>query len=234
MKWILVTGSAKRLGADICLKLAEQKQAVVIHYRTSKKEALETAEKCRLLAAQAEVIQGDFSSQSTLDAFIDEYLKRFPDTKGLVNNVGNYLIKTASNTSLTEWHDLFQTNLTTPFTLIKALAPSIKQAAGSIVNLGRSGAALSSTYSPIYNLTKTALETLTQSFALEFAPHKVNVNMVSPGYLVNSVDMQPFEKFPMKRPGHLSEVSHLVAFLMRPENQYITGQNIEVAGAFRA
>lgn len=230
MQWILVTGGAKRLGAAVCLKLAEQGHAVAIHYHTSKHEALHVAEKCRRLGAQAEVIQGDFSSQAAVESFIQAYLTRFPDTKGLVNNVGNYLIKSTLNTSITEWLALLQTNLTAPFCLIKALAPSIQQTAGSIVNIGKVGLALGSAHSSCYNLTKASLWNLTKNLARELAPSCVRVNMVSPGYLDDSVDMPPLEKLPMKRPGHHAEVAHVVAFLMQPESSYITGQNIEVAG----
>lgn len=232
MGWILVTGAAKRLGAEICRKLAQQKRAVVIHYKTSHEEALQTAETCRRLGGQAEVIQGDFSSTESLQEFISNYQQRFLDTEGLVNNVGNYLIKSALDTSLQEWNALFLTNLTVPFLITRELMPSIKKHQGAIINIGTAGTLSfsSNSYSSIYHLTKTSLWMLTKNLAKELAPDLVRVNMVSPGQLDNSIDPLHYSKLPMKRYGFPSEVAEAVSFLMKKENSYITGQNIEVTG----
>ena len=75
---------------------------------------------------------------------------------------------------------------------------------------------------------------LTKTLAKELAPYKVRVNMVSPGLLENAVDLaENLPKMPMKRAGKLDEVAKAVAFLLDPSNEYITGQNLEVAGAAR-
>ncbi|MBS4168924.1 SDR family oxidoreductase [Parachlamydia sp. AcF125] len=232
MSWILVTGAAKGLGAEICHQLAKEGHSVVIHYRTSRDGALQTAERCKQLGGKAEVIQGDFSSDQSLREFIHNYQQRFPHTEGLVNNVGNYLVKPALSTSLQEWNDLFQTNLTAPFFLIHELIPSLKKHQGSIVNIGSAGthAFLSNSYSSIYHLTKTSLWMLTKNLAKELASDLVRVNMVSPGQLENSVDPLHYSRLPMKRYGTLAEVAAVVTFLMHKQNSYITGQNIEVTG----
>lgn len=226
MGWVLVTGGAKRLGAEICLKLAAEGHSVVIHYNQSRQEAVELANKCK----GAEIIQGDFSTMHSFQTFVQNYLTRFPATSGLVNNVGIYLVKSALNTAFNEWENLLHINLTVPFLLCKELAPAIQQNQGSIVNIGKVGIFSGSVYSPIYNLTKASLLQLTKSLAREMAPFSVNVNMVSPGHLENSIDLPPLDTLPMKRAGKLSEAANVVAFLMQKENRYVTGQNIEVAG----
>lgn len=226
MGWVLVTGGAKRLGAEICLQLASEGHRLVIHYCTSHREALMLADKCK----GSEIIQGDFSTPESFQTFMHNYQKRFSDTSGLINNVGIYLIKSALNTTLDEWKSLMHVNLTVPFLLCKELAPSIQQQQGSIINIGKVNAFSGSIYSPIYNLTKASLYTLTKSLAREMAPFSVNVNMVSPGYLENSIDSPAPQTIPMQRAGKYAEVASLVAFLLENKNHYITGQNIEVAG----
>lgn len=233
MEWILITGGAKRLGAELCLALAGQGQAVVVHYNKSAKEAKEVVNRCRLLGGQAECLQGDFSTTKGVEQFIENYLKQFPATKTLINNVGNYLIESITQTQTDEWMNLFQTNLHAPFILSQALSNSLIASQGQIINLGVSGvkSISANTYASAYYLTKLSLWGLTLSFAKELACKKVCVNMVSPGYLENSIDFpKNSQDFPMQRAGTCSEVVRVVLFLLDPVNHYITGQNIEVAG----
>lgn len=236
MVFVLVTGGAKGLGAEICRHLASQGHNVLIHYKTSEEQALQVAQKCRSFGVKAEVIQGDFSSHLNLHAFIEHLLKFYPEIKCLVNNVGNYLIKKCTETTEAEYRALFQTNFFAAIELIQALLPSITLKKGCIINLGVAGlnAIRGDIYSPFYSMTKECLFTLTKSLAKELAPKSVTVNMVSPGYLENAVDLplNP-ENFPMGRPGFFYEVARTIGFLMDKESSYVTGQNIEVAGAVR-
>lgn len=231
MKWILVTGGAKRLGAAISLSLAKQGHSILVHYRNSQHEAEAISAKCRKLGVDAEIIYGDFSSLESTQAFINTCLKQFSEVKTLINNVGNYLVKSAEATTPKEWNDLYQTNVHTPFALCHAFLPSLKACQGHIINIGVAGA--SNIHADIkrtaYMATKMSLLMLTKSLARELAPSQVKVNMVSPGYLENSVDLKE-AKVPMQRPAALEEVIHVISFLLDEKNGYITGQNIELGG----
>ena len=72
MAWTLVTGGAKRLGAEICRTLAKEGYPILVHYRSSKDEADTVVKDCRRLGVQAEAIQGDFSSPKATDEFIQD------------------------------------------------------------------------------------------------------------------------------------------------------------------
>lgn len=223
MGWTLVTGGAKGLGAEICRKLIKEGHKVVVHYRTSQKEAAELA-----ASSGCELIQGDFSTGEGVAQFIHDYCTRFANTRYLVNNVGNYLIKPSSETTVEELSMLFQTNLFAPFALTQALLPSLK----SIVNIGAAGLnSRADAYSTAYTMTKSGLLQWTRSLAKELAPSLISVNMVSPGYIEESIDLP--EHFPMSRPVTRAEVAGVVAFLLDEQNRYITGQNIEIAGGVR-
>ncbi len=227
---ILITGAAKGLGRAIALTLARQGHSVIIHYRKSLREAESVAEECRQLGVEAVIFQGDFSSESTTRDFIERYVTAGFSTKGLVNNVGEYFTRNLEETPQSKWRELFESNLHTPYALISALLPSLKKEKGRIVNIGTSGlhGMRVNAFAPAYQMTKMALYHLTTAFAKELAPDGITVNMVSPGYLENSVDKPP--KFPMGRPATLSETAHIVASFFEKESAYITGQNIEVAG----
>ncbi len=227
--WTLVTGAARGLGAEICLTLAKAGQPLVIHYNLSQREAEDVAGRCRAWGVEAETLQGDFSTIEGVKLFAERYLAQFPHTKALVNNVGPFLIKSALDTSSTELSTLLQTNVQAPFALIKSLSESLKKQQGAIVNIGVAGLYHADTFCSGYSAAKASLYSLTKALARELAPFDVSVNMVSPGYLENSVTLP--EEFPMKRPATLAEVASLVAYLL--ENRYITGQNIEIAGGVR-
>ena len=234
-KWTLVTGGGKRLGAELCMTLAGQGHNLVVHYHTSQAEALKVVSACRELGVKAEALRGDFSSQESTQKFIEAYLERFGETAHLINNVGNYLIKSALNMPIKEWYALFQTNLHAPFALIQALIPSLKRERGCIINIGIAGMEHlpADTYATAYSITKASLLMLTKSLAKELAPDHIRVNMVSPGYIDNAVDLPDPSRLPMKRAATTQDVARAVEFLMDPKNGYITGQNIEVAGGVR-
>lgn len=232
-KWILVTGGAKGLGKEIAITLAEGGASVVIQYNKSCSEAEQLQVELNAKGFAIEIIQGSFDTEAETNDFIHRYSKNFPDTKHLVNNVGNYLIKPLIATTYWEMAALFQTNLYAPFLLIQGLLGAIEKNRGSIVNIGMSGLGMlkGDLNAAVYTMTKIALLSMTKSLARELAPRHVRVNMVSPGQLENAVDLPTtYEKFPMKRPGKLGEVANVVAFLLSDENEYITGQNIDVAG----
>lgn len=227
--WTLVTGGTKNLGAALCVALAEKGRNIVIHYRSSQSDALDIASRCRAFGSKAEVLQGDFSSVNGVEEFLARYLEKFSETEALINNVGNYWIGSALQTSKEEWMRLFQVNLHTPFMLAQAFTPSLIRNTGQIINIGTSGLhrQVANTYATAYHLSKRGLWDLTLSLARELASQGVRVNMVSPGQLETSVD---HPKIPMGRPASFLEVCRVVSFLLEPGSTYITGQNIEVAG----
>ncbi len=169
------------------------------HYRTTKPEG-------------ENALYGDFSTIQGTEEFIQSYLSRYKETDILINNVGSYFIAPASLTPSEVCHELFQTNLHAPLALIQALKPK------QIINIGVSGSHLphANTYATLYGMAKLSLYMLTKSLAKE----GMHINMVSPGHMENSIDLQdkPFVTF--------GEVAEAIEFLLN--NPSITGQNIEV------
>lgn len=227
MSWILVTGGARGLGACVVKTLQSKGHQVVVHYRDSEKEAKELSEF---------TIHGNFSTAEGVERFLGEYRERFSATKGLVWNVGNYLRRSALDTSEEQWQQLFQENVHAAFALCRGLMDQLIAQKGSIITVGVAGIErrFADVYSTAYTITKGALLMLTKSLALEVASKGVRVNMVSPGWLENSETLpSSLQKIPMGRLGELEEVARLVDFLMDENNAYMTGQNIEVAGGVR-
>lgn len=234
MKPILITGGAQGLGAEIAIQLAEQGHSVVVQFRESEQEAKRVIAKCRSYGVEAESIYGDFSTESSLNTFIAAYTTSFPSSRGLVNNVGNFLLVPLTETTQDDWRSLFQTNFFASVFLTQALLPQLIREKGRVVNIGVTGLypLRALTKATAYSASKSALWFYTLSLAKEVASQNVTVNMVSPGFMENAVDLKDPQLLPMKRAAELKEVARVVAFLFEPESSYVTGQNIEVSGGF--
>ncbi|KAF3362335.1 putative 3-ketoacyl-acyl carrier protein reductase, fabG [Chlamydiales bacterium STE3] len=236
MKWTLVTGGAKGLGRNTALTLAKLGHSVVIQYRHHAAEAEEVIKQCRIYGVNAEAVCTNFRTFLDIESFIQVVLERFPEIQHLVNNVGSYSIGSALTTPLDKWEEIFMTNLHLPFLLSKAFSPSIIRNEGTITMIGVAGLQnlRADTYASAYASAKTALLQLTRTLAKELIAHQVRVNMVSPGYLENAIDLpSDLSKIPLGKPTTLEEVSQMIAFLMDDKNRSITGQNIEIAGGIR-
>jgi NAD(P)-dependent dehydrogenase (short-subunit alcohol dehydrogenase family) len=231
--WLLITGAAKGLGAAMAIALAKKGYNPVIHYRNSQEEALKISRYCQSFGVKSQIIQGNFESEADLDQFLTEYQARFPVTCGLINNASIYLTTSALNTSYQDWYKIFQVNLHSAFKISQAIIPILSEQQGQILNIGVAGLKreIAHLYASAYRMSKRALFDLTISFAKELACKGVRVNMVSPGQMINSTDLAlNFHQLPMQRPANFDEVCRIVTFLFDPASNYITGQNIEIAG----
>lgn len=92
-----------------------------------------------------------------------------------------------------------------------------------------------------YNASKSALNGMIKSFALELAPRGIVVNSISPGFIETSLTfknntMQTVDKIvsniPLGRLGQPDEIAYYVKFLCSSHNTYLTGQNIIVDGGY--
>lgn len=228
-KWTLITGGARNVGSEMAIHLAEEGHNILVHYNTSEASAQQVVKECRERGVKAEMIQGDFSTKKGVELFIHQLLTRFPDIQVLINNVGNYLYRSALYTDVGEWEEMFQSNLFVPIALIQALIPSIKAHEGSIINMGASGLFLKANFAnTAYFAAKASLLILTKTLAKELAPFGVTVNMVSPGVIESSI--QKVANVPMGRDAHFRDLTNVIIFLLKESSRYITGQNIEVAG----
>ncbi|MDD9898354.1 MAG: SDR family oxidoreductase [Candidatus Melainabacteria bacterium] len=150
----------------------------------------------------------------------------------VVNNLGNFVLKSIDDMDFDEWQDMLSTNLSAAWYLSKLALPQLRQSKGSIINIGFAGleSNIPSERIIAYQSCKAGLLTMTRGLAKTEAEYGVRVNMVSPGTMDNSVEHKAMDKIPMDRLASLDEVVDTVCFLIKSD--YITGQNIEVAGGW--
>lgn len=131
----------------------------------------------------------DLTKVENCQRLVKDVITKYGQLDLLVNNVGNYINKNISELSFEEWHELFDSNLNASFYLSQLALPELRKSNGCIVNIGLVDIESLETTANVgaYQAAKTAL--LVYSKALNQAEDKVSVQVYSPGYLENSVDL---------------------------------------------
>ena len=240
LKTALVTGSARRLGREIALRLAGQGYYTFVHYLGSKREATAVLRQIEKAGGRGALVRGDLGDAVEVESLaldVRAGLKQIGSRKldVLVNNVGVYKTGPLLEFSADDFEAVLQSNLIGAFRLIQALGTLIPKG-GSIINIGYAGVeGLSgTTHNTAYLISKTGLLVLTKSLAQALGPEGVRVNMVSPGILSNSVELpeKASDFVPMQRLGTVADVTDAVEFLVGDGARYITGVNLDVAGGY--
>jgi NAD(P)-dependent dehydrogenase (short-subunit alcohol dehydrogenase family) len=233
MKVAVVTGGAKGLGVDICRALLKEDYTVVVHYNKSKDLAEELVEELKKENADCFAISADMTNEESVFAMFKEIEQELGRIDLLVNNVGNFVFKPFAKTTNAEFRDMIESNLYSTLYASRAVLPAMrKQKSGHIINIGAVGAErlIIRENSTPYFLGKTGVYVLTKVLAHDEARAGIRINMVSPGSM--AADIFKPEEFPAGRPATHEDVIKAIKFLISPENSYINGANIEVAGGF--
>lgn len=162
----------------------------------------------------------------------------------LINNAAENTISEIDDLSLDAWQRMMTINLTAPFLLIKFISKFMRQNNwGRIVNISSCYSLVGRIGRSAYGATKSGLNSLTRSAALELAPHNILVNSVLPGFIETDLTHQNnspkqiqalCKQIPLNRLGTAEEIANLVFFLGTEKNTYITGQHMIVDGGFLA
>lgn len=234
---ILVTGAARRVGAEIARSLHAAGARLALHYRHSADEAEALAGKLNAVRPDtAFTVRGDLARFGAAEEIAAQVLDRGDGLDGLVNNASSFFPTPVGSIDRAAWDELMGSNLMGPLFLSQALAPALRAAGGAIVNIVDIHAERPLTGYTVYNVAKGGLATLTRALAIDLAP-EVRVNGVAPG----PIDWPEDGQFPpeerqriiahtlLKRVGSPADIARTVRFLML-DAPYITGQIIAVDG----
>jgi 3-oxoacyl-[acyl-carrier protein] reductase len=235
-KVALVTGSAKRLGRELALRLGSGGYFTWVHYLASRAEAEAVLAEIRSGGGDGALIKGDMGRKRDVAAMAAKLARVSGRLDVLVNNVGIYRTGDLLEYPGDDFEATLQTNLVGAYRLIQLALPLFPAAGGSIINIGYSGVGslAASMHNTAYLISKTGLLVLTKSLAQALGPRHIRVNMVSPGILDNSVELpkRPREYIPLGRLGGCGDICDAVAFLAGGQAGYITGVNLDVAGGY--
>ncbi|UHQ21077.1 pteridine reductase [Lysobacter sp. KIS68-7] len=233
---VLVTGSARRLGATIARTLHGAGYSVALHCGRSREEADALA--ASLEAARAgstRVLQADLTQFDRLPELIAQTVGHFGRLDALVNNASAFFPTPVGEATPAQWDALFGANARAPYFLAQAAAPHLRATHGAIVNLVDIYGERPMRAHTLYGMSKAALAYMTRSLALELAP-EVRVNGVAPGAILwpdsgkdDAAKQAMLERTPLGRTGTPEEVAEAVRWLLR-DATYTTGQVLRLDG----
>lgn len=235
---VLITGAARRVGAEIARTLHAAGANLLLHYRSSAAaaEAL-AAELNALRPKSALALRRDLRDTQGLADMAAEAVAHFGRLDALVNNASSFFHTPVGSIDEAAWDDLVGSNLKGPLFLAQAAAPHLAAANGCIVNITDIHAERPLKGYPVYSIAKAGLLGLTRALALELAP-RVRVNAVAPGAIEwpeNEEHFPPAEQRAiidhtlLKRTGTPADIARTVKFLIF-DAPYVTGQVINVDG----
>lgn len=174
---------------------------------------------------------------------MDAYLARLKEPVDiLVNNAGINILGSGLEVSDETIKQMTQVNLLAPLRLVRAIAPGmVERKYGRIINISSIWGDITRSRRVTYSMTKSGLNGMTRTLAVELAPYNVLVNAVAPGYVNTELTKQnnspaDIEKIrntiPLGRLAEPDEIAEVVAFLCSAKNTYITGQVIVADGGF--
>jgi NAD(P)-dependent dehydrogenase (short-subunit alcohol dehydrogenase family) len=234
-KAALVTGASSGAGVDIARALARCGARVAVHYRHSRAGADAVVEAIRAAGGEAGTFQADVAVSGDVRRLVAEVDARLGPVSVLVNNAGPFADTTFRTLAERDWDYVMNTNLKAVFLASQLVLPGMERLGwGRIVNLGATSALVRS--HSVYGLAKAALLHLTESMAVDFAPH-VTVNAVVPSQIASArTDRMPAYKAaaiaatPLGRLVTQPEIARMVALLCSPAFDFVTGRAIVLDG----
>ena len=241
----VVTGGAGALGQAIARRLAESGARIGLVDR--RREATERAASGIREESQVEVhaITADLADESSTLAAAEAAWQALGDVDVLVNAAGIYPSRELVEMPTAEWDLVQAVNVRAPLVLTADFARRWIGAnrPAHVVMITSGAADRTRRGAGHYSASKAALTTLTRSFALELAPHRIHVNAVSPGFIDADSEVNPLSAAyveaieaarPWPEPGRPDDVAAAVAYLCSADARWLTGTILTVDGGIGA
>jgi pteridine reductase len=231
-KVALVTGSAKRLGKAVALRLAEEGADLVIHHGNSHADAIETVAEIEKMGRRGLALSADLRKVDEIRRLVVEVAKGFGRLDILVNSAANFLPASIVSTTEEIWDASLDANLKAGFFCAQAAAPLLRRTKGTIVNFADVGGLMGwPGYIP-HSISKAGVVMLTKVLAKALAP-EVRVNAIAPGTITMPGDPPEWEAdfvklAPLQRTGLPGDIADAVSYLVQAE--FLTGHTLVLDG----
>ena len=232
-RFVLITGSARRIGRSLALAVARSGFDVAVHYNQSRLEAESLCREIADIGRKAILLQADLSQPDQVGSLVPQILEQ-GSLVALINNASIFEKLDWKSSTLEEWNIHQMVNLTAPFLLSQAFArtlPSGRQ--GRIINMLDWRALRPGADHLPYTISKSGLAALTRSLAVALAP-KITVNALALGAVLPPSDGDRYqrtilERVPAGRWGTLEEIDRALLFLLTGPS-YMTGEILHIDG----
>jgi NAD(P)-dependent dehydrogenase (short-subunit alcohol dehydrogenase family) len=227
----LVTGATSGIGRAAAQALARHGAEVIVHGRDLGRGGA-VVDAITADGGKARLAAADLSDPAQLD----ELAEQAGAVDILVNNAGISWFGPTEDLEVATFDRLLRANVRAPYFLVAALAPKMAaRGSGSIINIGSMAGQIGMTGGAAYGATKGALAAMTRSWAAEFSPAGVRVNIIAAGPVYTPIQsVQQAEAVGattvMARVAQPDEMANVIVFLASPAASYITGAVIAADG----
>ena len=245
---VLVTGASPGIGGATCRMLAERALergetaciAACEVRHTPEVEAL--ASELRDAGARAVVLSGDLADPAVPGRLVADAVGAFGGLDAVVSNAGITAPSPINDLALEQWDRLIAVNTRATLLLAQAAWPALRDSSGALVAVASMSGMGAHPGMGAYSPSKAALISLCQVLAQEWAGDRINVNTVSPGMIRTPLTREVYENnrvardraalVPWGRVGEPEDIARVICFLLSPDAEYVTGQNILTDGGF--
>ena len=237
---VIISGASSGIGLETARRLAAGGAGVCLVGRRPEPLAAAAEE----LGDRAWTFSCDVADPQSVRALAREASSRWGAVDGLVNNAGIAPMAVLDETTTEVWDEVFGVNVRGPFLMCRELGPLLRQGSSpAVVNVSSTLAVKAIPGMAAYNATKAALNQLTRSLALEWAPD-IRVNAVMPAVVDTPIHavrgMSPEQVremgglHPLGRVGEPSDVAAMILYLLSDNASWMTGAIIPVDGGMLA
>jgi len=242
-KVALVTGASRGLGAAIAQALASAGADVVLHSSSQPADATARAIKDASGRRTATAV-ADLAQPGAAAILANEALAAFGHIDVLVNNAGTIRRAPAADHPDADWDAVIAVNLSSIFRLSREVGRHMieRKQGGKIINVASLLSFQGGITVPGYAAAKGGVAQLTKALANEWAPHRINVNAIAPGYMEtdNTTALrqdaarfrQISERIPAGRWGKPEDLAGAAVFLASPAADYVHGHVLVVDGGW--
>ncbi len=241
----VVTGGGSGMGRAICRRLAAQGHRIAV-LDVNFASAEQVAEEIETQGARARAVPVDVSDRASVDAALDSVRSVYGPVEILVTSAGIEGFEGFLDISAESWDRMIAVNLTGTFHCVQAAVPDmIAKGWGRVVTISSTSAQSGTRRMAHYVASKGGVIALTKALALDLAPKGITVNTIPPGVIDTPMMRRPFEagemggnvdaviaRAPLGRLGTPEDIAAACAFLCSEDAGYITGQQINVNGAW--
>ncbi|MCC8166267.1 MAG: SDR family oxidoreductase [Planctomycetes bacterium] len=237
-----VTGGSRGIGKTLALTLAAFGADVAV-VDILREEAETAAAEIRACGVDSFAVTADVTVEADVDAMAEAIRSRWGRVDIALNNAGVVCQVPAVDMSYADWKRVVDINLNGVFLTARAAGRMmISGGGGSIVNTASMSAWVVNHPQPqcSYNASKAGVVQLTKSLAVEWAPHNIRVNCISPGYIRTELTAQVRQDWQddwirqsvMKRLGVPEDLAGIVVYLASDASPFTTGSDFIVDGGF--
>ena len=241
-KTIVITGGATGLGKAMAERFGKEKANVVINYHSDKHDYKRIIDTIKSSGGDAAAIQGDVTKEEDVRKMVKYAYETFGSLDVMINNAGMENEVPSHELSLEDWDKVIQTNLTGVFlgsreAINLMLEHGIK---GSIINMSSVHDKIPWPHFVHYAASKGGVKLLSETLALEYAPHGIRINNISPGAINTPINKEKFEDpaakkqvesmIPMGMIGEPEQIAACAAWLASSEASYVTGMTLYADG----